>query len=328
MWVVENLVGESGGLRSEKQNIAGLVGDVGVRTRGVRGVREHPRGAESRPGRWQVPVHGDGRQIVVVQAGPFELGLGHVEPERAYQVQLASGAGHQANGIAGVLGDAGLEEHQSKHPVHSATTNRGSMGQVDDEQIIGEDFSDTRLDGQEWNGRQFVRCTFRDADMSGVRTDSVVFTECDFTGTDLTESTHTNSAFRSCTFTRTNLQHSTFRHSTMMGSVFVDSRMRPAVYDEVDFTLAALGNVDLRGLDLTGCRMREANLVSADFRKAILRSVDFAGARTVDAKFDEADLRGAVADQSLWVSASVRGAKIELMQAVAYAGANGLVVEG
>lgn len=113
-----------------------------------------------------------------------------------------------------------------------------------------------------------------------------------------------------------------------MGSTFVDSRMRPATYDEVDFTLASLGNADLRGLDLTGCRMREANLVSADFRKATVRSVDFSGARAVDAKFDEADLRGAVADASLWVSASVRSAKIELMQAVAYAAAHGLVVEG
>lgn len=74
--------------------------------------------------------------------------------------------------------------------------------------------------------------------------------------------------------------------------------------------------------------MREANLVSTDFRKATVSSVDFSGARTVDATFDEADLRGALVDSSLWVSASVRGAKIELMQAVAYAGAQGLVVEG
>ena len=328
MRVVENLVGQTGGFRSEQQDIAGFVGDIGVGTSGVRCVGEHPRRCQRSPGRGQVSVHGDRREVVIVEPGTFELGLGHVEAEWAHQVQFASGARDQANRVAGVLGNPGLEEHQSKHPVHFATPNRGSMGQVDDEQIIGEDFSDSRLDGQEWTGKHFLRCTFHDADMSGVRTEAVVFTECDFTGTDLTESIHTNSAFRSCTFTRTNLQHSTFRHSTMMGSTFVDSRMRPATYDEVDFTLTALGKADLRGLDLTGCRMREANLVSTDFRKATVSSVDFSGARTVDATFDEADLRGALVDSSLWVSASVRGAKIELMQAVAYAGAQGLVVEG
>jgi uncharacterized protein YjbI with pentapeptide repeats len=112
-----------------------------------------------------------------------------------------------------------------------------------------------------------------------------------------------------------------------MGSVFVDTRMRPATYDEVDFTLASLGNADLRGVDLTGCRMREANLTSTDLRKAVLRSVDLAGARTVGAKMEESDLRGAVVDASLWVGAGVRGAKIELMQAVAFAAAQGLIVE-
>jgi hypothetical protein len=40
----------------------------------------------------------------------------------------------------------------------------------------------------------------------------------------------------------------------MMGSVFVQCRMRPLTLDEVDFTLAGLGGNDLRGVDLSGCR--------------------------------------------------------------------------
>lgn len=292
------------------------------------GVGEHPFGLQRIPRRRKIRMHGHRRQVVVIEACAFQFGFGHVEAERAHQMQLASGARDEPDGVAGVLGYAGLEEHESKHPVHSAITFAGRMVQVDDEQIVGEDFSDARLDQQEWNGRNFLACTFRDADLSGVKSTSVVFTECDFTGTDLTESVHVDVAFRSCTFTRTNLQHSVFRHSTFIGSTFVDCRLRPATYDEVDFTLVGFGGADLRGVDLTGCRFGEANLVNADLRKATLTSADLTGARATGAKLDSADLRSARVDANLWVAASLAGARIELIQAAAYAQANGLSVEG
>ena len=62
---------------------------------------------------------------------------------------------------------------------------------------------------------------------------------------------------------------------------------------EVDFTLAVLGGCDLRGVDLSGCRLREASLVETDLRKAVLRGADLRGARTNGTRLDEADLRGA-----------------------------------
>lgn len=34
----------------------------------------------------------------------------------------------------------------------------------------------------------------------------------------------------------------------MLGSVFVQCRLRPIAFDEVDFTLAVLGGIDLRGV--------------------------------------------------------------------------------
>jgi uncharacterized protein YjbI with pentapeptide repeats len=99
------------------------------------------------------------------------------------------------------------------------------------------------------------------------------------------------------------------------------------VFDECDFTLVSLGGADLRGLDLTDCRFREANLVRTDLRRALLRSADLLGARTGGAKFDGADLRGAHVDANLWTAASLDKAQIELTQAIAYATANGLMVE-
>jgi uncharacterized protein YjbI with pentapeptide repeats len=179
-----------------------------------------------------------------------------------------------------------------------------------------------------WADREFGGHDFRDTDLSRLRTERVVFSECDFGGVNLAESEHSGSAFRNCTFTRALLWHSAFRNCSMLGSVFVGCRIRPVVFDDVDFTLAVLGGVDLRGVDLSGCRMRETGLVEADLRKAVLRGADLTGARTVGTRLDEADLRGATVDPSLWTTASLSGARIDIAQALAYAASHGLDVHG
>ena len=46
------------------------------------------------------------------------------------------------------------------------------------------------------------------------------------------------------------------------------------------------------------------------------------------ARLDDADLRGARADPTLWTTASLRGAKIDLDQALAFAAAHGLDIHG
>ena len=154
-----------------------------------------------------------------------------------------------------------------------------------------------------WTEREFDGHDFRDEDLSRLRTERVVFTECDFSGVDMSESEHVGSAFRNCTFRRTSLLHSTFRHCSFLGSVFTDCRMRPIKLVEVDFTLTVLGASDLRGVDLSDCRLREASLV-------------------------EADLRGARIDPTLWTTAALRGAKVDIEQAMAFAAAHGLDIHG
>jgi uncharacterized protein YjbI with pentapeptide repeats len=110
----------------------------------------------------------------------------------------------------------------------------------------------------------------------------------------------------------------------MLGSVFVQCRLRPLTLEEVDFTLAVLGGNDLRGVDLSGCRLREANLVEADLRKTQLCGADLSGARTTGTRMADADLRGATVDPSLWTTASLSGARVDIAQALAYAAAHGL----
>jgi uncharacterized protein YjbI with pentapeptide repeats len=182
----------------------------------------------------------------------------------------------------------------------------------------------------EWNDCEYVGRDFRDfsdGDLSRLRTERVVFSECDFSGVNLAESEHRASAFRNCTFQRTSLWHSIFRQCSMMGSVFVQCRLRPLTLDEVDFTLAVLGGNDMRDIDLTGCRFRETNLVETDLRKAVLRGADLTGARTTGARLDGADLRGATLDPSLWRTASLAGARVDVPQALAFALAHGLLLD-
>ncbi|OBK99156.1 pentapeptide repeat-containing protein [Mycobacterium sp. 1165178.9] len=179
-----------------------------------------------------------------------------------------------------------------------------------------------------WVDQEFEGHDFTDDDLSGVQTERVVFTECDFSGANLAESGHRGSAFRNCTFRRTSLWHSAFSQCTMLGSVFVQCRLRPITFDEVDFTLAVLAGIDLRGVDLSGCRLRETSLVETDLRKAVLRGADLRGARTAGTRLDDADLRGSTVDPTLWTTASLAGARVDVDQAVAFALAHGLRLDG
>lgn len=175
---------------------------------------------------------------------------------------------------------------------------------------------------------EFTDADFRDEDLSRLRTERVVFDACDFSGVDLSESEHVGSAFRNCTFRRTSLWHSTFRQCSFLGSTFVECRVRPVTVVECDFTLAVLGGADLRKVDLSECRLREVSLVGTDLREAVLARADLTGARVQGARLDGADLRGARADPTFWTTATLRGAKIDIEQALAFAAAHGLDIHG
>jgi uncharacterized protein YjbI with pentapeptide repeats len=74
--------------------------------------------------------------------------------------------------------------------------------------------------------------------------------------------------------------------------------------------------------------MREANLVEADLRRTLLCGADLTGARTTGTRMEDADLRGATVDSSVWTTASLAGARIDIAQALAYAAAHGLRLDG
>ena len=63
----------------------------------------------------EVLVHDDRGQVVVIETGPAELGVGEVETQRPDQVQLATGGGHQPDGIAGIGRNPGFQEGNPEH---------------------------------------------------------------------------------------------------------------------------------------------------------------------------------------------------------------------
>ena len=93
----------------------------------MRGERVDPRRRERLPGGAQIAVHGDRREVVVVQAGAAQLGFGQIESQRLDKMQFASRRGDHADRIAGVGRDAWREEHQ---PEHNAVSSRTGKSQV------------------------------------------------------------------------------------------------------------------------------------------------------------------------------------------------------
>ena len=64
--------------------------------------------------------------------------------------------------------------------------------------------------------------------------------------------------------------------------------------------------------------------METDLRKCVLRGADLSGARTTGTRLDDADLRGSTVDPSLWRTASLAGARVDVPQAMAFALAHGL----
>ena len=112
--------------------------------------------------------------------------------------------------------------------------------------------------------REFSGRDFRDEDLSRLRTERAVFSECDFSDANLAESDHRGigvlqphvRAEPCCALGAPPACGGHVCAASTLGSVFVQCRMRPMTFDEVDFMLAVLGGNDLRGVaDLGGCRL-------------------------------------------------------------------------
>jgi len=60
-------------------------------------------------------MHGHASEIVVIQPGAGQMLVGQVESERLDQVEPTAGIGREADDVAGVGRDLGLEENDFEH---------------------------------------------------------------------------------------------------------------------------------------------------------------------------------------------------------------------
>jgi uncharacterized protein YjbI with pentapeptide repeats len=194
--------------------------------------------------------------------------------------------------------------------------------------VEGQDLARVDWWGVELDGVTFTRCRFDDAGLEELVTRRCVFESCVLTGVRMGGSRHLGSAFLSCRFDRARLFDVTWEGCKLTGSQFPGAQLRPMTSTESDWSWTNLRGADLSGLDLSGHRFREADLTDADLRECDLTGADLDRARLQGVKLRGADLRGASTDGVNWLAFELTGVRLDLVQAVQFAGAHGALVAG
>jgi uncharacterized protein YjbI with pentapeptide repeats len=105
-------------------------------------------------------------------------------------------------------------------------------------------------------------------------------------------------------------------------------RTEPVVFSDCDFSGVSLADSEHVASAFRNCRFERTTLCHSAFRQCSMLGSVFTQCRLRPATFDEVDLRGATIDPSLWTTASLTGARVDVAQALAYAVAQGLDVHG
>lgn len=113
--VLEDFLGEAGGFGAEEEDVVFLVGDVGEVVFRVAGECEDAFAGHFFAEGVEVGVDLQVGEVVVVQPGALEVGVGEVESEGLDEMERGARAGGEADGGAGVAGDARLKEDNMEH---------------------------------------------------------------------------------------------------------------------------------------------------------------------------------------------------------------------
>jgi fluoroquinolone resistance protein len=197
----------------------------------------------------------------------------------------------------------------------------GTPTPVAHDEIVHEDWAGRTLDGE-----THERIAYIDLDLSDVVNRGSVFTECTFRATRFNTSQHIGAAFVNCTFTRCSFFDAGFESCKLTGSMFDNCTFGAVVVTGGDWSFVGLPGADLRKASFTGTRMREADLTGARCQGATLRGLDLSGAWLASADLSGAELRGSDLSALDPLVTELRGAVIDVGQAVVLAGGMGLEV--
>ena len=107
--------GQATGFGAKQERVARAEGDLVKPAFPVRGKAKQPRRAEAGQAGVKVRVTEHRGKFVVIQAGSAEANVVQLKAKRLDQVQLAAGIGTQANDVASVGRDFGLEQDDMAH---------------------------------------------------------------------------------------------------------------------------------------------------------------------------------------------------------------------
>ena len=113
----------------------------------------------------------------------------------------------------------------------------------------------------------------------------------------------------------------------MTGTTFEDCNCTAFRLNAGDWSYTMIQELDLHGVELADINFEGADLSRANFDKSTLLRCSFRGSNLSGASFRNADLRGSCLSQTNLLDMNLKGAKIDLEQAVLLAGALGAVYE-
>ncbi|TDU89841.1 pentapeptide repeat protein [Kribbella voronezhensis] len=176
------------------------------------------------------------------------------------------------------------------------------------------------------SGQTYTRVLFIDSDLTEISNAGGVFEECVFRGVRFNASSHTDAAFVNCTFVRCSFFDTTFTRCKLMGSRFDDCAYSLMKVTGGDWSFASLPGADLRGAELSGVKLREADLTGLRAGKSVLRNLDLSGASMQRADFSGCDLRGSDLSTLDPLTVELKGAIVDLPQAMVITTSLGLEV--
>ena len=189
---------------------------------------------------------------------------------------------------------------------------------------------DLEVIDEDWYGRElrgaFVRCRFVDVDMSEVVTEGALFEGCTFTGVRLNASVHRASAFTNCRVERSTLFGATFAGCKLTGTAFVRTDLSPVTVEGGSWAFTSLRGASVKGSRFTRVSLREADLAHLGGEDLVLTDADLTGADLTGAHLARADLRGSLLGSLDPRVIDVRGAVVDVAQALHLAGNLGLDV--
>lgn len=175
---------------------------------------------------------------------------------------------------------------------------------IEDKQVVGEDFSLTRISVGDYENCEFINCKFSSSMLSGVNFIDCKFEGCDFSMTSFASVTLNGVLFSNCKMSGVNFAEA---NSIMFIAEFSGCQLNYASFaemnlknvktekcalHEVDFSNATLKGFVFNDCDLLGAIFDGSDLSKSDFRRAINFDIDPARNKIAKAKFSNHGLEG------------------------------------